>query len=166
MQITSKIVPCLWFDSQGEEAARFYTELFPDSRITHIARYPEAGKEVHGRQPGSVLTVSFELAGQPFTALNGGPHFKFNEAVSLQIMCDDQKEVDHYWNALTAGGPVEAQQCGWVKDRYGLSWQVIPRAFLDMMASKDTAAVERAFAVMMNMKKLDLAALQRAFNGQ
>jgi predicted 3-demethylubiquinone-9 3-methyltransferase (glyoxalase superfamily) len=165
MQIASKIVPCLWFDSQGEEAARFYTELFPNSRITHIARYPEAGKEVHGRKPGSVLTVSFELAGQPFTALNGGPHFKFNEAVSLQIMCDDQKEVDHYWSALTAGGPVEAQQCGWVKDRYGLSWQVIPSAFLDMMKSSDTAAVERAFAAMMNMKKLDLATLQRAFNG-
>jgi predicted 3-demethylubiquinone-9 3-methyltransferase (glyoxalase superfamily) len=165
MQIASKIVPCLWFDSQGEEAARFYTELFPKSRITHIARYPEAGKEVHGRQPGSVLTVSFELAGQPFTALNGGPHFKFNEAVSLQIMCDDQKEVDHYWNALSAGGPLEAQQCGWVKDRYGLSWQIIPKAFLEMMASKDAAAVERAFAAMMNMKKLDLPTLQRAFNG-
>jgi predicted 3-demethylubiquinone-9 3-methyltransferase (glyoxalase superfamily) len=165
MQIASKIVPCLWFDSQGEEAARFYTELFPKSRITHIARYPEAGKEVHGRQPGSVLTVSFELAGQPFTALNGGPHFKFNEAVSLQIMCEDQKEVDHYWGALTAGGPVEAQQCGWVKDRYGLSWQIIPKAFLEMMASKDAAAVERAFAAMMNMKKLDLPTLQRAFNG-
>ena len=111
------------------------------------------------------MTVAYELDGHTFTALNGGPHFKFNEAVSLQIMCDDQKEVDHYWNALGAGGPVEAQQCGWVKDRYGLSWQVIPKAFLDMMASKDTAAVERAFAVMMNMKKLDLAALQRAFNG-
>ena len=166
MQFTSKIVPCLWFDSQGEDAARFYTELFPNSRITHIARYGEAGKEVHGRKPGSVMTVSFELAGQPFTALNGGPHFKFSEAISLQIMCDDQKEVDHFWNALAAGGPVEAQQCGWVKDRYGLSWQVIPKAFLEMMTSKDTAAIERAFGAMMNMKKLDLAQLQRAFDGK
>lgn len=166
MQITSKIVPCLWFDSQGEDAARFYTELFPNSRITHIARYPEAGKEVHGRQPGSVLTVAFELAGQAFTALNGGPHFKFNEAVSLQIMCDSQQEVDHYWNALGAGGPVEAQQCGWVKDRYGLSWQVVPKAFIDMLESRDTAAVERAFAAMMKMKKLDIAQLQRAFDGR
>src|SRR5512133_59369 len=166
MQITSKIVPCLWFDSQGEEAARFYTEVFPDSRITHIARYPEAGKEVHGRKPGSVLTVAFELAGQPFTALNGGPHFKFNEAVSLQIMCDSQQEIDHYWNALGSGGPVEAQQCGWVKDRYGLSWQVVPQAFIEMLKSPDTAAVERAFAAMMKMKKLDIAALQRAFDGR
>jgi predicted 3-demethylubiquinone-9 3-methyltransferase (glyoxalase superfamily) len=96
--------------------------------------------------------VAFELAGQAFTALNGGPHFKFNEAVSLQIMCDSQQEIDHYWNALKAGGPVEAQQCGWVKDRYGLSWQVVPKAFIDMLKSQDTAAVERAFAVMMNMK--------------
>jgi predicted 3-demethylubiquinone-9 3-methyltransferase (glyoxalase superfamily) len=166
MQITSKIVPCLWFDDQGEDAARFYTELFPNSRITHVARYGEAGKEVHGRKPGSAMTVSFELAGQSFTALNGGPHFKFNEAISLQILCDSQQEVDHYWNALATGGPVEAQQCGWVKDRYGLSWQVIPKAFLDMMTSPDTAAIERAFGAMMKMKKLDLAELQRAFNGK
>ena len=165
MEFNSKIVPCLWFDTQGEEAARFYTELFPNSRITHIARYGEAGKEIHGRQPGSVMTVSFELAGQSFTALNGGPHFKFNEAISLQIMCDSQQEVDHYWNALTAGGPVEAQQCGWVKDRFGLSWQVIPKAFLELLTSKETAKVERAFGAMMQMKKLDLAELQRAFNG-
>jgi len=166
MQITSKIVPCLWFDNLGEEAARFYTGLFPDSRITHIARYPEAGKEVHGRKPGSVLTVAFELAGQPFTALNGGPHFKFTEAVSLQIMCDSQQEIDHYWDALGSGGPVEAQQCGWVKDRYGLSWQVVPQPLIEMPKSPDTAAVERAFAAMMKMKKLDIAALQRAFDGR
>ncbi|HSI53771.1 MAG: VOC family protein [Ramlibacter sp.] len=166
MQIASKIVPCLWFDSQGEDAARFYTELFPNSRITHIARYPEAGKEVHGRKPGSAMTVSFELSGQAFTALNGGPHFKFNEAVSLQIMCDSQQEVDHYWEALKAGGPVEAQQCGWVKDRYGLSWQVIPKDFLKLMESTDTTAVERAFGAMMGMKKLDMVQLQRAFDGK
>ncbi|MDB5873914.1 MAG: hypothetical protein JWQ07_3356 [Ramlibacter sp.] len=165
MQITSKIIPCLWFDTQGEDAARFYTELFPNSRITHTARYGEAGKEIHGRKPGSVMTVSFDLAGQSFTALNGGPHFKFSEAVSFQIMCDSQQEVDHYWNALAADGPVEAQQCGWVKDRYGLSWQVVPKAFIEMMKSTDSAKVERMFGAMMKMKKLDLAALQHAFDG-
>ncbi len=165
MEITPKIVPCLWFDSQGEEAARFYTSVFPNSRIGHISHYAEAGKEVHGRQPGSVLTVAFELAGQSFTALNGGPHFKFNEAVSLQIMCDSQQEVDHYWNALSAGGPVEAQQCGWLKDRFGLSWQVVPKVMMEMLTAKDAAKVERAFAAMMEMKKLDIAALERAFNG-
>ncbi|MEO7393021.1 MAG: VOC family protein [Ramlibacter sp.] len=165
MKFTSTIVPCLWFDSQGEEAARFYTALFPDSRITHISHYAEAGKEIHGREPGSVLTVSFDLAGQPFTALNGGPRFKLNEAISLQIMCDSQQEVDHYWSALSAGGPVEAQQCGWVKDRFGLSWQVVPKAFLEMMTSTETVKVERAFGALMGMKKLDIAALERAFNG-
>jgi predicted 3-demethylubiquinone-9 3-methyltransferase (glyoxalase superfamily) len=166
MQISSKIVPCLWFDSQGEDAARFYTELFPNSRITDVARYPEAGKDVHGRKPGSAMTVSFELAGQAFTALNGGPHFKFNEAVSLQIMCDSQQELDHYWAALTTGGPVEAQQCGWVKDRYGLSWQVIPKEFIELMKAPDTAGVERMFAAMMGMKKLDMVQLKRAFDGK
>jgi predicted 3-demethylubiquinone-9 3-methyltransferase (glyoxalase superfamily) len=105
------------------------------------------------------------LAGQSFTALNGGPHFKFNEAISLQIMCDSQQEVDHYWNALADGGPVEAQQCGWLKDRYGLSWQVVPKALIDMMAAPDAAKVERAFGAMMKMKKLDIAQLQQAFNG-
>ncbi len=112
------------------------------------------------------MTVAFELAGQPFTALNGGPHFRFNEAVSLQIMCDDQQEVDHYWSHLGDGGPVEAQQCGWVKDKFGLSWQVVPKALLEMMTAPDRAAVERAFTAMLKMKKLDIAALQRAFDGK
>jgi predicted 3-demethylubiquinone-9 3-methyltransferase (glyoxalase superfamily) len=166
MQFNSKIMPCLWFDDQGEDAANFYVSVFPDSKITGITHYAEAGKEVHGRKPGSVLTVSFELAGQEFTALNGGPQFRFSEAISLMIMCDSQQEVDHYWNALSAGGPVEAQQCGWLKDRFGLSWQVVPKMFLEMFMSPDKAKVERAFGAMMNMKKLDIAALQRAFNGQ
>jgi predicted 3-demethylubiquinone-9 3-methyltransferase (glyoxalase superfamily) len=165
MQFSSKIVPCLWFDSRGEDAARFYTGIFPDSRIKEITHYAEAGKEVHGREPGSVLTVAFELAGQAFTALNGGPIFKFTEAVSFQIMCDSQQEVDHYWNALKEDGPVEAQQCGWLKDKFGLSWQVVPKAMIEMLMAPDKAKVERAFAAMMGMKKLDIAALQSAFNG-
>ncbi|HSV44643.1 MAG TPA: VOC family protein [Ramlibacter sp.] len=166
MQFPSKIVPCLWFDSQGEDAANFYCGIFPDSKIAHIARYGEAGQEIHGQPPGKVMTVAFELAGQPFTALNGGPVFKFNEAVSLQIMCDDQQEVDHYWGKLSEGGPVEAQQCGWVKDRFGLSWQVVPKALIEMMTEPDKAKVERAFTAMLQMKKLDIAALQRAFDGK
>lgn len=166
MQITStKIVPCLWFDQQGEQAARFYVEAFPHSKITHIARFAEAGKEIHGQKPGSVMTVSFELAGQAFTALNGGPLFKFSEAVSLQIMCDSQEEVDHYWAHLTAGGDASAQQCGWLKDRYGLSWQVVPKRLLELLDDKDNARRERAFAAMMEMKKIDVAVLERAAAG-
>ena len=117
------IVPCLWFDTQAGEAARFYTGIFKNSKIGKISRYTEAGREVHGRSPGSVMTVAFELNGQPFTALNGGPVFQFTEAISLQIMCATQEEVDHYWNKLGEGGDKAAQQCGWVKDKYGLSWQ-------------------------------------------
>lgn len=165
MQITSKIIPCLWFDNQGEEAARFYTGLFPDSRITHVERVPAAGQEVHGLEAGKVLTVSFELSGMAFTALNGGPHFKFTEAISLQVMCDTQEEVDRYWDALGAGGPPEAQQCGWVKDRFGLSWQVIPKRFIDLMQRPEKDKVQRMFAAMLKMKKLDLPALERAFDG-
>jgi predicted 3-demethylubiquinone-9 3-methyltransferase (glyoxalase superfamily) len=165
MQIVSKIVPCLWFDHQAEEAARFYAGIFPDSRITNISRYPKAGQEVHGREPGSVLTVAFELAGQALTALNGGPVFKFNEAISLQVMCDTQEEVDHYWNKLSQGGDPQAQQCGWVKDRYGLSWQVVPRQLLEWIVDPDPQKAERTFSAMLQMKKLDLAALRRAHEG-
>jgi predicted 3-demethylubiquinone-9 3-methyltransferase (glyoxalase superfamily) len=161
----SKIVPCLWFDSQAEEAARFYTGVFPDSRITQVARYGKVGQEIHGRAPGTVMTVAFELAGHQFTALNGGPVFRFNEAVSLQIMCDSQEEVDHYWNKLREGGPVEAQQCGWLKDRNGLSWQVVPKQLLEWVVDPDTAKAERTFAAMLQMKKLDIAGLKRAHDG-
>lgn len=165
MQFSSKIVPCLWFDSEGEEAARFYTSVFPDSRITHVERYPATGQEQHGQPAGKVMIVSFELAGQPFTALNGGPHFKFSEAISLQVMCDSAEELDHYWSRLGEGGPVEAQECGWLKDRFGLSWQVIPQRLLEMIADADKAKATRAFGAMLRMKKLDLPALERAFNG-
>lgn len=165
MELASKIVPCLWFDRQAEEAARFYIGIFPGGRITSVLRYPAVGQEVHGGEPGSVLTVSFELAGQAFTALNGGPVFKFNEAVSLMVMCDTQDEVDHYWKRLGEGGDPAAQQCGWLKDRYGVSWQVVPKGAEEMFASPDRKKSERAFAAMLQMKKLDIAALKRAFEG-
>src|SRR6187401_2230996 len=135
--MSSKITPCLWFDHQAEEAARFYMGIFKNSKIGAIARYGEAGQEVHGRPPGSVMTVAFELDGQPFTALNGGPVFTFNEAISFQVNCDSQLEIDHYWNLLKEGGPFQAQQCGWLKDCYGVSWQIVPRALAGMMASGD-----------------------------
>lgn len=161
-----KITPCLWFDDQAEEAAGFYTSIFPNSRIVTTSRYGEAGQEIHGKPPGSVLTVSFELDGQSFTALNGGAVFQFNEAVSLQVDCATQEEVDHYWEKLSAGGDEKAKQCGWLKDRYGLSWQVVPSALIEMITHPDQEKSQRAFAAMMRMKKLDIAALERAFAGE
>jgi predicted 3-demethylubiquinone-9 3-methyltransferase (glyoxalase superfamily) len=160
MAIGTRISPCLWFDREAEEAARFYAGIFPNSRIGAIARYGEAGREYHGQPPGSVMTVAFELDGQSFTALNGGPVFKFNEAVSLQIHCDSQQQIDHYWNHLGEGGPPEAQQCGWLKDRYGLSWQVVPSILPRLM--QDPARGERVMAALLRMTKLDIAALERA----
>lgn len=165
MEFASKIMPCLWFDKEGEDAARFYTGIFPNSRITTIVRYGEVGKDVTGGQPGSVMTVAFQLAGQDFVALNGGPVFKFNEAISLQILCDSQEEVDHYWSRLTPGGDDRAQQCGWLKDRYGLSWQVVPKDLLRWVTDPDHAKAERTFAQMLKMKKLDIAPLKRAHDG-
>ena len=160
-----KITPCLWFDKEAEEAAKYYCGIFPNSRITEVTYYGEAGTEVHGRKPGSVLMVAFELDGQPFTALNGGPNFKFNEAVSLQVPCASQEELDRYWAKLTAGGDPQAQQCGWLKDRYGLSWQVFPRKLIEMLQDKDRKRADRAMAAMMEMKKIDLAAIERAYQG-
>jgi predicted 3-demethylubiquinone-9 3-methyltransferase (glyoxalase superfamily) len=165
MAITPKITPCLWFDTQAEEAARFYTGIFPNSRIGRIARYGEAGREVHGRPAGTVMTVEFELEGQHFTALNGGPVFKFNEAISLQIICKDQQEVDHYWNKLSQGGDPKAQQCGWLKDKYGLSWQVVPTALIDMLSGPPSEKSERAMTAMLKMKKIVVAELERAYAG-
>lgn len=160
-----KITPCLWFDSQAEEAATFYISVFPNSRITKVTRYAKAGQEVHGRPPGSVLTVAFELNGQPFTALNGGPVFQFNEAISLQVPCETQEEIDRYWGKLTAGGDPKAQQCGWLKDKFGVSWQVAPVVLQEMISDPDSAKSERAFAAMMKMKKFDIAELKRAYAG-
>ena len=157
------IVPCLWFDSQAEEAAQFYTGVFPHSRITNVVHYTEAGHEIHGQPAGKVMTVTFELDGQPFTALNGGPVFQFSEAVSFQVHCRSQGEVDFYWERLGAGGDPEAQQCGWLKDKFGLSWQVIPVSLLEMLDDPDPAKAKRVTQAMLQMKKLDVAALERAF---
>ena len=165
MLALNKITPCLWFDGRGEEAAQFYTSIFKNSKILHVERYGEAGKEVHGQEPGSAMTVSFELDGLSFTALNGGPHFKFTEAVSFQIDCATQEEVDYYWTKLGEGGDPAAQQCGWLKDKFGLSWQVVPRALLQLLADPDKTKSQRTFAAMMQMKKLDIATLQKAHDG-
>ena len=165
MSIRPRIRPCLWFDDQGEEAARFYTDIFPNSRIVAITRYGEAGKEIHHRPAGSVMTVGFELDGQPFTALNGGPMFTFNEAVSLEVHCADQEEIDYYWERLGAGGDPAAQQCGWLKDRYGVSWQVVPEGMDEMFTDPESPGTQRAMEAMLQMKKLDIGELQRAYAG-
>jgi predicted 3-demethylubiquinone-9 3-methyltransferase (glyoxalase superfamily) len=151
---------CLWFDTQGEEAARFYTGIFPDSGIGRIGRYTEAGPG----PAGSVMTVEFELNGQKFVALNGGPQFTFNEAISLQIPCADQDEVDYYWGKLTEGGGKEVA-CGWLTDKFGLSWQVVPTALIDMISDPDPAKAKRAAEAMLSMVKLDIAAIERAYAG-
>ncbi len=166
MAAAQPIVPCLWFDSQAEEAARYYAGIFKNSKIGAISRYGEAGREVHKRPPGSVMTVDFELNGQPFTALNGGPVFKFNEAISFQIMCRTQEELDHYWNKLTVGGDKDAQQCGWLKDKFGLSWQVVPTVLVEMMKDPDPEKSGRVMEAMLQMKKLDIAELERAYAGE
>jgi predicted 3-demethylubiquinone-9 3-methyltransferase (glyoxalase superfamily) len=165
MPATLKIAPCLWFDDRAEEAAHFYVGIFDKSKILEITRYSEAGHEVHGRPAGSVMVVSFELGGQPFTALNGGPLFTFTEAVSFQIHCETQAEVDHYWGALSAGGDPSAQQCGWLKDKFGLSWQVVPTVLFTMLKDPESVRSRRAMEAMLRMKKLDIAALERAYAG-
>lgn len=159
-----KITPCLWFDTQAEEAAKFYCSIFKNSKIGTISRYPEAGQEIHHKPAGSVMVVAFELDGQPFTALNGGPNFTFDEAVSFQVMCDTQDEIDHYWGKLTAGG--EEGPCGWLKDKFGLSWQVVPAIIPQMMADADPQKSARVMNAFMTMKKLDIATLERAYAGR
>lgn len=165
MATLHKITPCLWFDDQAEAAAAFYCDIFPNSRITAVSHYGEVGQEIHGRPPGSVMTVAFELDGQPFTALNGGPTFTFNEAISFQINCESQQEVDFYWEKLSQGGPVEAQICGWLKDKFGVSWQVVPTVLIEMLMDKDKAKSGRTMAALLQMKKLDIAELKRAYSG-
>jgi len=155
---------CLWFDNQAEEAAKLYTSLFHDGKIGKIARYGKEGFEFHRRPEGSVMTVEFEANGLQFTALNGGPLFQFNEAISLIITCDTQAEIDHYWNKLTADGGKEVQ-CGWLKDKFGVSWQVVPTGFHEMMNSSDKAAASRTMQAMFTMKKFDIAKLKAAFAG-
>jgi predicted 3-demethylubiquinone-9 3-methyltransferase (glyoxalase superfamily) len=162
MPTIQRISPCLWFDHQAEEAARFYVGVFKNSRITTITHYSTAGFETHHRPAGTVMTVAFELDGQHFTALNGGPLFDFSEAISLQVNCETQDEIDYYWQKLGAGGDPDAQQCGWLKDRYGLSWQVVPSFMDSFFKDEDTIGAQRAMEAMLPMKKLDIAALRRA----
>lgn len=156
------ITPCLWFDGRGEEAAKFYTSIFKNSKIKETSRYTEAGQEHHGQPVGSVMVVSFEINGQEFTALNGGPLFKFTEAISFQVMCDSQEEVDYYWEKLGEGGDPNAQVCGWLKDKFGVSWQIVPIAAIEMMKGPDPQKSKRAMEAMMQMKKIDIAAMRRA----
>ena len=163
MASVQKITPCLWFDNQAEEAAKFYVSLFENSAMGAVTRYRKEGFEVHGRPEGSVLTVSFRLEGQEFTALNGGPHFKFSEAISFVVRCETQTEVDRYWDKLGDGGDQRAQQCGWLKDKYGVSWQIVPAALFEMMSGTDRIKSERVMRAVLQMKKLDVAALRRAY---
>jgi predicted 3-demethylubiquinone-9 3-methyltransferase (glyoxalase superfamily) len=155
-----KITPCLWFDGNAEEAATFYTSIFKNSKVTQVTRFGDAAAKASGQPKGSALTVAFELDGQPFTGLNGGPMFKFNEAVSFQVNCDNQDELDHYWNRLADGGDPNAQRCGWLKDKFGVSWQIVPSALPKLMS--DPARSERVMKALLQMKKLDIRALEQA----
>lgn len=155
---------CLWFDSQAEEAAKFYTSIFKDGKIGKIQRYGKEGFEYHQRPEGSVMTVDFEANGLKFCALNGGPLFKFNESMSIIVTCDTQKEIDYFWEKLTGQGGQEVQ-CGWLKDKFGVSWQVVPTAFQEIMAGKNKEGASRAMKAMFTMKKFDIAKLEKAYQG-
>lgn len=165
MPIPHRISPCLWFDSQAEDAARFYTAIFPNSHLGAVTRYGTEGHEIHRRPAGSVMTVDFVLDGVAFTALNGGALFKFNEAISFQVHCETQHEIDHYWEKLGAGGDPKAQQCGWLKDQFGVSWQIVPGGMAERLKDPDSEPARRAFRALLGMKKIDLAELKRAFAG-
>ena len=159
-----RITPFLWFDENAEEAVKSYVSIFKNSKIGSVTRYDEEGAKAAGRPKGSVMTVPFELDGQEFTALNGGPHFKFTEAISFVVNCETQDEVDYFWEKLSAGG--REVQCGWLKDRFGVSWQVVPRVLVEMLQDKDPEKSKRAMAAMLTMKKIDIAALKRAYEGR
>jgi predicted 3-demethylubiquinone-9 3-methyltransferase (glyoxalase superfamily) len=158
MPIKQRITPCLWFDGQAEEAANFYVSVFENSRITAVSRYGDAGPG----PKGSVMTIGFELDGQAFTGLNGGPQFKFTEAISLIVNCETQAELDHYWEKLSAGG--QEVQCGWLKDKFGVSWQIVPAALWELVQDKDPAKSQRVMAALMQMTKLDIAKLKQAYD--
>ena len=162
----NKIVPCLWFDSNAEEAVKFYTSIFKNSKVKATSRYGDAAAKAAGRPKGSVLTIAFELNGQDFTALNGGPIFKFNEAISLMVNCDTQEELDDYWNKLSKGGDPDAQQCGWLKDKFGVSWQIVPTKIAEWVNDRDQAKSDRVMAALLPMKKLDIRTLQQAYDGR
>ena len=161
MDLTAKkITPCLWFDTQAEAAAKFYASVFKNSKIGKISRYGKEGFEVHGKKAGTVMTVEFEIEGQKFLALNGGPHFKFNEAVSFQVPCETQQEIDYFWSTLAKDG--EEGRCGWLKDKFGLSWQVFPRALPEMLMDGNSETAQRVMRSMLQMRKIDIGALKRA----
>jgi predicted 3-demethylubiquinone-9 3-methyltransferase (glyoxalase superfamily) len=164
MASVHNITPCLWFDTQAEDAAKLYVSLFPNSSIDAVSRYGKEGYEFHRRPEGSVMTVAFKLDGTPFTALNGGPSFKFSEAISLQVYCDTQAEIDRFWSKLTARG--SESQCGWLKDEFGLSWQIIPRQLSKWLLDPDPAKVQRVTKAFLPMKKLEIAAIERAYRGE
>lgn len=163
MAISHNITACLWFDSNGEEAAKHYVSIFKDSKIKAVSHYTSEGQDVHGKPPGSVMTVEFELEGRPFVALNGGPMFTHSEAVSFQVFCETQDEIDYFSSKFGEGG--EQGPCGWVKDKFGLSWQVTPKALIAMLKDDDRAKANRAMKAMLQMRKLDIAALQKAYAG-
>jgi predicted 3-demethylubiquinone-9 3-methyltransferase (glyoxalase superfamily) len=162
MAAIQKITPSLWFDSNAEEAVNYYVSIFKNSSIKRTSHYTKAGQEIHKQKPGSVLTIEFELEGQNFVALNGGPVFKFSEAISFVVNCKTQKEIDFYWDKLSKGGDPSAQQCGWLKDKFGLSWQIVPEILADLMASSDSEKTERAMDAMLKMKKIDIEELEAA----
>jgi len=164
MQITGQITPCLWFDTEAEQAADFYVSVFKNSKIRSVSRYGKEGFEIHGKPAGTAMAVEFEINGQPFLALNGGPHFKLNEAVSFQVHCKTQEEIDFFWSKLTEGG--QESRCGWLKDKYGLSWQVVPIALKEMLSGADPAKSQRVTKAFLQMKKFDLAELRRAYEGR
>jgi predicted 3-demethylubiquinone-9 3-methyltransferase (glyoxalase superfamily) len=164
LKISGSITPCLWFDKEAEEAAKFYVSVFPNSKLGDIAYYGNEGNDIHGQKAGTVMTVDFELNGQRFVAMNAGPHFKFTEAISFQVFCETQAEIDHFWSKLTEGG--KEVQCGWLKDKFGLSWQVVPAALAKMMRDPDQRKSERVMKAFMQMKKYDIAALERAYAGK
>lgn len=157
-----KIIPNLWFDSKAEEAVDFYTSIFKDSKVGNVMRYDDSSAEVSGQPTGSVMTISFEILGQKFVAINGGPDFKFTEAVSFMVECENQEEIDYYWGKLTEGGDKDAQQCGWLKDKYGLSWQIVPVGMDEMMTKGDPDKNERVMKAMLQMKKIDIQTLMDA----
>ena len=166
MATLKKIVPHLWFSKEAEEAAAFYTSVFSDAEIGDITRYGDEGFEIHQMPAGTVMTVEFTIAGQKFVALNGGPVFTFNEAVSFMVLCNGQDEVDYYWTKLSDGGDPSAQQCGWLKDKFGLSWQIVPTILSDMLANKDQKKSQRTMKAILQMKKLDIEQLEEAFEGK
>ncbi|HEY7110610.1 MAG TPA: VOC family protein [Nitrososphaeraceae archaeon] len=160
-----KITPCLWFDDNAEEASKFYTSIFKGSKIGDITRYGEEGYEIHRKEPGTVMTIEFDIEGQNFLALNGGPLFKFNEAISFQVHCETQEEVDYYWEKLSEGGDEKAQICGWLKDKYGLSWQIVPSILPKMLKDSDIQKSQRVMKAMLQMRKLDIKILEKAYQG-